>query len=809
MSSEWDNTPWAGSSPVKGLPSLRKAAPPMIAYGTDAPQRSWRHGDANDRMATFLRAYKVGWFHKAGRKISESVATLDWSISDGDVESGDQESVIDRPDLDIPFDDLNPIEQLIRLLERPNPTTTGRGLFGKTQIRRDFAGTACWYLENGEGGSLPTAIYGISPARLWPSRGKDGTLIGWVLDKNRPSGGVPFSADEIVTFPMPSAEDDDEAGVGVVESVFSELGLSDLFARHTGDLLATGGRLAGMLSPKNRTLSVDEFEDAVRAWRSVASDPQAARRLLLFPEPMEYSAGASTPAEIGIPELSTLNRDNILTAFPIDPTMLGVQMPAGLNANGSTRRAIKTEYWQGTVGTRADALKEVIQTKLVSRYERVMGQTFDFDFDIPNLDDAPSIIEKTEALKGLVAVGFDPKEAIKAAGLAHVKWLGTPEPEPTPEPPETPEPERPNAPPVEAPAKAAKPRGETSILRFLEGQRDRITSRLRETLPKAKADRREFKAEDDWWDGEAEDRALRDTLRGLYVEVGREGLQSVADKLGRFVFSQAVNRITQDLVEYGGDRITNINERTRDAIKAELIEGTRRGYSIPQLLEGVEAEGFAGVQGALLDNGVAAWDPYRAEMIARTETALSFNRAAIRGYGEFGVREVQAIDGDEDAECAARNGAVFTVDEALAITDHPNGTLDWVPILDKAVDVDDRLFDLATKAIDALARDSQPELPVMSAIAKVVNDEQVKAQEDRDQLVAILEALTAQTPNITVNVPEQAAPVVNIAAPPPIVVPAPVVNVLPNQDLTVEMVPKDKRVIYDRNGRITRVEVIE
>jgi phage portal protein BeeE len=674
-----------------------KAVTGVNAYLNDLPLNSWRYGDPQQRMAAFLRAYKVGWFYKAGRKISEAIGNLDWSVSDGDVESEDPvETVIPRPDLDIPFEQLDPIEQLIRLLERPNPYQTGKALFTKTQIRRDFAGTAMWYLENGDGGGLPTAIIGISPARMWPSR-DNGNLIGWVLDKDRPGGGVPFSADEIITFPMASADEDDECGVGVVESVFSELGLGDLMARHTTDLLTTGGRLAGMLSPKDRTLTPDEFDDAVKAWRNVASDPNAAKRLLLFREPMEYSAGASTPSEIGIPELANLNRDNILTAFPISPYQLGVPMPGGLNS-GQLRREDRQDYWEGTIHPRAEALQDVIQVKLISRYERLMGRTFDFDFEEPNLDDAPALIEKVGAFKGLVSVGFDPKEAVAAVGLDQIKWLGLPaimDPAQQLQAQQAAAQARADALTANAQggesgdqsstqvpvAKSAKveTKGESSLRRFLDDQRARLSDKVRESLPKTKAARKE--AGDEWWDGPAEDAALRDALSGLYLEVGREGLQVVADKLGRFVLSPSVKRILADLLEYGGGRITNINERTRDAVKAQIAEGARRGYSIEQIVSGVEAEGYPGVQAALLDNGVPAFDPYRAELIARTETTLSFNRASIRGYGEFGVSQVQAIDGDGDEQCAARNGQTFPVEEALSIEDHPNGTLDWVPVL--------------------------------------------------------------------------------------------------------------------------------
>ena len=60
---------------------------------------------------------------------------------------------------------------------------------------------------------------------------------------------------------------------------------------------------------------------------------------------------------------------------------------------------------------------------------------------------------------------------------------------------------------------------------------------------------------------------------------------------------------------------------------------------------------------------------------------FAYNAAALDSYQELGVKEVEAIDGDDDPECAERNGKRYTLAEAAAIEDHPNGTLDWVPVL--------------------------------------------------------------------------------------------------------------------------------
>lgn len=718
MTDDWNDTPWAGT-PVESkalmvpisrqFPIKAVTGAGVQAYFNDFPLSSLMD-TPQKKAAAYLRAYKCGWFYKAESKISGDLATLPWTVSDGDVESDDpQEATIGRPDLDIPIEQLNPIEQFMRLMEKPNETKqTGRMLRQKTCIRRDMAGVGFWYLET-TGPTAPiTAIYGISPSRLWTARDTRGQLIGYALDVDSPSGPtMTFEPWEIVNFSNASAEDGDWDifGVGVVEAVYAELPLTELLTRHTADLLSTGGRLAGMLWPKERALNEDEFTDAQRAWRNVVSDPASARRLLLFPEPMEWAAGASTPAEIGIPELASLNRENILTAFPIDPTMLGVPMPSGINASGETRRVLVDAYWSGTIQPRAQSFDEIVQTNIVSRYEALMGQTFRFETELPELDDASSLLEKAGAFKALVNIGFDARDLVKAVGLDHIKWNGLPDQlDPAKQlaaqqaaqqgqlSATVTDDSADNSSVSQVVSKATKSRETIAeratgiVSTFLTEQRDRLSGRIRNSLPhgmgdKTKALRIEAVKADPWFDKAEEDALLRATLFALYLDASKGSLQVVADLLDRIVPNKAVQRVVDDIAKYGGERIVDINARTLEAITLELAEGTRRGYSIPQLIDGVPDEGFAGVKGVSLDNGTPVFGDARAETIARTETALSYNRAALDAYKEFNVERVLAYDGDYDEGCAARNGQEFTVEEALDIEDHPNGTLDWAPVV--------------------------------------------------------------------------------------------------------------------------------
>jgi phage portal protein BeeE len=786
---------------VLGRQPARKAVMggPYLAALQSGPLLSVLGASYQEKAAAYLRAYKTSWFYKAESRISRDFANLTWTLSYEDSEGDNAEEIV-APANNVPFASLDPLEQFLRLSERPNPYQTGRQLKQQSQIRLDMTGRALIYLEGGDGGGLPTAMYGISPSRMWPSHNAKGELVGWVLDRNSPSGGTPFSADEIVAIEYAGIDDP----VGVIEAIYAQVPLTDLIARHVGDVLTTGGRLAGMISPKNRSLDEDEYQDVLRAWRNVSSDPNAGRRLLVFPEPMDWTSGASTPTELGIPELSALTRDEILTAFPISPYMLGIPQPHGL-ASGEIRREERHDYWEATQHPRVEIWEDAIQQQLIPRYEAAVGRPLDMDIEEPNLDDAETLTIKATAYQSLVAIGFDAKESVGAVGLSHIKWNGLPAsldpvekqkradqmaaqlaggaPGQTPEQggdtgPQPPQngpgrPQPPQTPPAApAPAKArtleqraevmdAELRGlHEAVHAALIDQRGRLIPLIEASLPKSKSAR--MKAlPDDWWDPKRERSAFLKALQTAYLRLTRGALEVVSNNVGRVVTPTTVRPIMAKLLESAGLRIDDINETTRSAIVDTLTEGTRRGYSISQLVHGVPDEAFSGLHELKLANGGPAWDTLRAETIARTETMLAYNEAALRGYGEFQVKQVTAIDGDEDDQCAARDGRTYALDEALAISDHPNGTLDWVPVVDKA------------------AKLPEPQ-PLTVHVAPVIN---LNLPDYSDALKAVAERpappITVNTPAITNQVDVPAVNVTNEVQTPQVIneVVSPQVNV--------------------------------
>ena len=75
----------------------------------------------------------------------------------------------------------------------------------------------------------------------------------------------------------------------------------------------------------------------------------------------------------------------------------------------------------------------------------------------------------------------------------------------------------------------------------------------------------------------------------------------------------------------------------------------------------------------------------RSKVIARTEVRFAQNVAAITVVEEAGLDMVAILDGQlptSDDECRGRNGLEVTLDEAKALlaAEHPNGTMDFIPI---------------------------------------------------------------------------------------------------------------------------------
>jgi HK97 family phage portal protein len=784
----------------------------------------------------FKAAQKVShdhpWVATAERVISGKIATVEWHLED---EKGELIEIMgDGPDAEIR-----------RLIERPNPRMTRRYLWQLTSRHLGVCGNAFWFMDQRSGDTgMPLAIYYINPARMTPVTDKAGNLTRWALDVEDDYGygsGIPLELDEVLHFTL-EPPDWGHYGHGLVESAMSKIDLARYADRFITTTLASGGKRGGIASPKYEGLLPDDVYNAVTlAFRQV-DDAALTKRTIVSKGSLDYTETSSTPEEMQLNAILELTRNDILGIWGVPLSAVGIALARGMNS-GETQKYEEAALWQNGIHPRLVSMWETVQYGLVDRVD----PTWKLVLEEPAFDDLKPLYEIAELAKVLPLknserrdlVGMDPFGDDRDEDVWLPKGFVRVYPEPlTPTRvaangglPVTGSDDERDAAQDDAEdvtrgkakvgplagvrskvEREATPDIKSAVARFLASQKADVVKRIRERAAHLLRKPKDASAAlGGGWDL-ALAKILIPRAEDIAVTVATEAKRSVPAKkayrpsfIGYEPGAAKADDFTDNALDFvrsrAGERITGINDTTRQAVQdavAEVLE-----EAISQGLSPDEA-------GDLLADrigGLAVWSDARADLIARTEMMLAYNDAALRSYDGLGVGEVMALDGDKDAECAARDGRVYPIADAYDISDHPNGTLDWAPV-SKAVlkatvrepDVDERTLRRVLEEVLA----QKAALATQSTLPVVI---QVPAQAPAPVNVDV-HVPEQPAPVITVNVPEQPAPRITVKAE-PVVMPAPAQKAAPLvQDVRIvdsTLPPKRRVVRRDTYGRMTEI----
>ena len=173
--------------------------------------------------------------------------------------------------------------------------------------------------------------------------------------------------------------------------------------------------------------------------------------------------------------------------------------------------------------------------------------------------------------------------------------------------------------------------------------------------------------------------ALIPAFDGHYLRTTQMTVGSINNVLNLSV--NLPDPVAREIVAAGGRRagLLDITGETRQAIFRSLADGRAAGEGPPALARRIRSQ----VPSGRFTN---AGPRYRAQLISRTETKFAQNQSSIATYRQSDVvTGLLAFDsqlGSFDDECDARNGTVYSFDDAERETasTHPNDTLSWGPV---------------------------------------------------------------------------------------------------------------------------------
>lgn len=617
--------------------------------------------------------------------------------------------------------DGEPIENhgAIQLLRTPNLEQSKTDLIIELITHLLLAGNAYLVMVRGPAGmGRPTALGLLRPDRVKINPGakrEDDVFEQWV-------GGQVVSrtpAADMIHFKLPNPKSD-FYGLSVPEVIAREANLDIDLTLYSKAFFEHAGVPFGMLVVSGKKLSKQEKEGVKLDWKNAFGKAASGVRryfelLLLNADEAKYQALGSPMSELEMPGTRNQTESRIAAGFRVPPIMVGALV--GLEkATYANFEAAEKVFWRYGVTHYLNLVRDRLDMRLLPEYGTTAMRGAKLFYDLSGVEALAE--DNTEKLKVVVELvrggGFTVNEALAQVGMAPVEdgdfyvrpfsvvivqkgeempeWAALPFSRSTASA-DTDLELKSRALRLPAVIQAAAARLEPALKRdlaaYFEAESAEILRRLRKLMKSLDADSRDAARAAEVYDGkviregdlypDGQDEALRDLLEGHILKADKAIWEAVAEALGATVEYDEAGPVAQRLLGNSAKRVVQINEVTRKAIRETMALAEQRGYSLFQIANGVDADGFRGIRAVVKETYKG-----RADAIARTELGFATNDAALDRYLESGLTEVDIIDGDNDDVCAGRNGSRVEIVGERPDLAHPNCTLVVVPVIPEA-----------------------------------------------------------------------------------------------------------------------------
>lgn len=526
------------------------------------------------------------------------------------------------------------MKEIARWLNRPNPNKTMTQILLNTVQHMAITGDAFWYVIKDRKG-VPVEIWPMHPALTRVVATDEGEVLGYVM-RGPNNKTVPFTPEEVVHFQLPNPQSD-IYGEGRVELVVEEAGI-DLQALRANKAIFING-----LSPSALILLDDKAtqEDAKALTAMIRQNHEGAtnrHKLLALSRVQDFKPYSMTLKDMEFLGLRELSTEKVTTGMGVPKFLLG-NHNAGDYASG---RFLVRNMEQNVIMPIQDILGEQITEKII----HPINPDLAWVLNAPDSSDPDQLRkDQIEAKKnGILTADEVRQSSFDLEPLEEQDQPATPtKDERSPDEVDDAQNGQNEASPDEVETDDEKKKSITKARQSAEeklaAERDAQMEALGGTLVdpiNAYFDTQEaeyLKALDDQLSEstldtylntsrDAFDSALAFLLGALLlpaltagVTAGRTQAQAATPDdvdVDDILTMSRTNQIVQGYVNTQSfKQVTGINHTTREALRAELAEGLRKGEGVPELSKRVAK---------VFDTARS----YRTDMIAQTETARAY-----------------------------------------------------------------------------------------------------------------------------------------------------------------------------------------
>lgn len=358
-------------------------------------QMSPRYSDYH----SYLESYKLPWVRACVQVISYNAANVRLRLVIPKADSA--------PDDDDPEVDNSP---LLNLVQKPNPWQSGFEFFEMLHHHLELTGNAYITLESATRNGLPTELYLLPPDRVSIMPDPTKKIAGYRYTVNGKS--VDYSADEIIHVKYPNPVDPAGLyGMGVIEAGETRFDSDRAMAEHERDFWRNGAKITGVLETTGDVSDTmfARMRDSIRAFFR-----NSGISTLLLENGITYKSVSDGPAKLGLIELATMSRDQILAMFGVPATKLGILEKANYKADEADRY-----FWTETIDPKLTRLEQALSV-LVEMFHP--GSNYELKYERLNFtDDLPQM----QIAKAMTDVGlFTADEIRKYCGYPPLEEFG-------------------------------------------------------------------------------------------------------------------------------------------------------------------------------------------------------------------------------------------------------------------------------------------------------------------------------------------------------------------------------------------------